>query len=379
MENLKKIELSYGELNTFVLDKNEDIFLSVISNGVKFEFIIKRRIKSENLIIFGSGAYNINKLSPPIFQRYSWNNDFDENIIYFNDPTLYLADITLGWGYGTREIHYLNIIYKIIEKLTISMKIEKRNSIIYGSSGGGFMAIILATLLKGSTALVNNPQTDISKYHLSQIRKLFDEIYSNEDIDNIFKLNKDRINVVDFFFKEEYVPKIVYYQNMACEFDMKNQFYPFIENMKRVEEKYFFQPIDIRLYFNKEENHNPLSKNKTINIIKNQIKVNNEIKNIIEIKDDDWIEFSKRNKYSLFRYEKKIPKKLIGSNYQIFNSNRCIDVLDVKKIEKAGFGELYDNNHLYISVEHKEIKNTEIFNDNDIKNYFKNNTFIIYY
>ncbi|WP_291652677.1 hypothetical protein [Clostridium sp.] len=122
----RKIEIDFNELNNLSLDKNEEFFLVVNRNGVKFEFLIKRRIYSNNLLIFGSGAYDINKLNPPIFHRYSWKNEFDENIIYYNDPTLYLTDITLGWGYGTKEKHYLEIIHKILEQLINIMSIEKK-------------------------------------------------------------------------------------------------------------------------------------------------------------------------------------------------------------------------------------------------------------
>ncbi|MEO2582430.1 hypothetical protein [Clostridium tertium] len=282
-------------------------------------------------------------------------------------------------GYGTKEKHYLEIIHKILEQLINIMSIEKKNTIIYGSSGGGFMAIMLATFLKGSIALVNNPQVDISRYYVSQIKKLFMKIYPNENIEDIFELNKERISVIDMFKREEYIPRIVYYQNIACKFDMKNQFYPFINSLKDLEERIFYTEIDIKLYYNKAEDYNPLSKNKTINIIKNQIKVNNEFQNIIEIRDENWIEFSRRNGYSLFRYEKKIHKNLIGNNYKIFCNKNRINVLPVEKIDKSGFGDLYVNNKFYVALEHKDISENSDFTKKDIENYFKNNIFTINY
>ncbi|MGG7141910.1 hypothetical protein ACQPVP_00370 [Clostridium nigeriense] len=379
MENLKKIEIDFNSLNQLVLDKDEEFLLVVRSNGVNFEFLVKRKVTSENLIVFGSGAYNINKLRPPIFQRYSWINEFDENIIYYNDPTLYLSDITLGWGYGTEKIHYLEIIYKIIDKLINIIKIQRKKTIFYGSSGGGFMSIILSTFLKGSTAIVNNPQVDITKYHIGPIRKLFSQIYADRDINDIFKIKRERLNVIDMFKKENYIPRIVYYQNIACDFDIENQFYVFINELRSLDEKNFYTPIDIKLYFNREENHNPLSKNQTINIIKRQIEINNNFENIIEIKNINWKEFSKREGYSLFRYENKIPIHLLGDQYKIFCNNKQIQVLPVKKIDKAGFGEVYANNHLYISIDHKDIKNNEEFDIKDIQDYFFRNKFVIYY
>ncbi|MBE6052858.1 MAG: hypothetical protein E7212_02935 [Clostridium sartagoforme] len=241
------------------------------------------------------------------------------------------------------------------------------------------MAIMLATLLKGSVALVNNPQVDISKYYLAQIEKLFMKIYPNENIQDIFQRNRERISVVDMFKREEYIPRIVYYQNIACDFDMKSQFYPFINSMKSLEESIFYMPIDIKLYYNKEENHNPLSKNKTINIIKNQLKINNELPQIIEIGHKNWIEFSRRQGYSLFRYEKKINKELVGNKYEIFSNKNKINILSANKIDKFGYGELYSNNKLYIAIEHRDISENDKFNEADIENYFKNNIISIHY
>lgn len=379
MENLKKIEIDFDKLNEFILDEDDEFLLVVKKNDINFEFLIKRKIDSKNLIVFGSGAYDINKLKPPIFQRYSWINEFDENVIYYNDPTLYLSDITLGWGYGTKNIYYLRIIYEILNKLINIMKIQAKNTVFYGSSGGGFMSIILSTYLKGSTAIVNNPQVDITKYHTKHINKLFSKIYPNKDIDDVFKLNKERLSVVEMFKKENYVPRIVYYQNIACKFDMENQFNTFINEIKTIDEKDFYIPIDIKLYFNKEENHNPLSKNKTINIIKNQLEINNKFKNIIEIKNSNWKEFSRREGYSLFRYENKIPTALIGDEYKIFCNNKLINTLPVKKIDKPGCGEVYANNHLYISISHNDITKNEEIDSKDIERYFLKNIFVIYY
>lgn len=379
MENLRKVEIDFNNLNKLTLDKDEDFFLVVTSNSTKFEFIVKRKTTSENLIVFGSGAYNIKKLKPPIFQRYSWANDFDENIIYYNDPTLYLSDITLGWGYGTKNIYYLEIIYKILNKLINIMKIQRKKTIFYGSSGGGFMSIILATLLKGSTAIVNNPQVDITKYHIGHVKKLFSGIYCDQDIKDIFKLNRERLNVIDMFKRENYIPKIVYYQNIACDFDMENQFYPFINEIRTIDEESFYNLIDLKLYCNKEENHNPLSKNKTINIIKNQIAINNSFENIIEIINGNWKQFSKREGYSLFRYENKIPIHLLGTKYKIFCNDKPINVLSVNKIDKAGYGEVYANNHLYISINHKDITEKKEIDIEDINKYFLKNKFSIYY
>lgn len=53
---------------------------------------------------------------PPYFQRHSWMNEFQDSIIYYNDPTLYLGKVSLAWGQGTSDRFYLKDIAVLIEK-----------------------------------------------------------------------------------------------------------------------------------------------------------------------------------------------------------------------------------------------------------------------
>lgn len=59
----------------------------------------------------------IKKIKQPVFQRFTWAEEFDCNLIFYNDPTLYLGDVSLGWGYGNNDEHYLKVISEIIDIL----------------------------------------------------------------------------------------------------------------------------------------------------------------------------------------------------------------------------------------------------------------------
>lgn len=60
---------------------------------------------------------------------------------------------------------------------------------------------------------------------------------------------------------------------MACKNDMNNQFNPFIEEIQKLKDIYL-NNIDFKLYYNLDENHNPISKDKTITLLKKVL--NNE-------------------------------------------------------------------------------------------------------
>ena len=130
-DNYKCVEIDYDEIKNLNLENEEPVYLIVRKGYVKFEFIVRVKKDSDRGIIFSSGAYNYNKISLPVFQRYTWMNEFQENLIYFNDPTLYLGKINLGWGYGTEEEFFLENIGDIIQKLLVIMKVYNNKTVLY--------------------------------------------------------------------------------------------------------------------------------------------------------------------------------------------------------------------------------------------------------
>ena len=81
-------------------------------------------------------------------------DEFEDTVIYYNDPTLYLGKLSLGWGQGELNRFYLQDIANILEIVFVKLKVDSKNVLFYGSSGGGFMSLILAGFVKGSTALL---------------------------------------------------------------------------------------------------------------------------------------------------------------------------------------------------------------------------------
>lgn len=255
----QKTEITFDDLKDFDLFKQEAYILSVNKEGVEFEFLINLK-SNENLLILGSGAYNSDKISLPVFQRHAWKDDFNCSTIYYNDPTLYLSKINLAWGYGESKRFYLEEIAEILRIITSKIKIPNNKTFFYGSSGGGYMSIILAGYLKAKAAIVNNPQTDIRKATYSAFKNFKQYILKDEII-------VKRANLVEFFKSINYVPRIIYYQNLACEFDMDKHVLPFIDELKNLEEEYFINNVSFEFYLDNELGHNPMPKEETIEIL----------------------------------------------------------------------------------------------------------------
>ncbi|RCW77400.1 glycosyl transferase family 2 [Saliterribacillus persicus] len=266
LEDTPIIEVNEEELNTFKIPLDTHFRLIVLINSVKYEYFIRLKSKSEKLLILGSGAYKPSAMSLPVFQRHSWIDDLDDSMIFYNDPTLYLDRLMLGWGFGDRDTHYLEKISEIINIIKDRINIQNENMFFYGSSAGGFMSLILAASIKGATAIVNNPQTIFTNYHevhINKLLRLFD--INKEDMETIYK---DRTNVVEYFKHVSNIPKIFYMQNALVEHDVDNHLKPFINQLKDIDENITLNKIKLELYFNYKLGHNPVSKSETIDYIR---------------------------------------------------------------------------------------------------------------
>ncbi|WP_410255764.1 glycosyl transferase family 2 [Bacillus cereus] len=267
LNEVPKIEINYNQINDFQLIYDSPFRLEVEWNQTNYEFFIHLKSSTPNLLIFGSGAYNSQKLKPPIFHRYSWTKYFDDSMIFYNDPTLYLGPINLGWGFGTTNEFYLQNIATILQIIMKRIEIDSNKVLFYGTSGGGFMSLVLAGFVKGSTALVNNPQTIIPNYYQSHVNLLFKSVHPDLTREEIIKKFSDRLNVLDFYKKIKYIPKIHYIQNVLCEHDMQKHVLPFIDGLQEINEGAFLNLVKFEFYANKEEGHNPLSLEESIQYI----------------------------------------------------------------------------------------------------------------
>ena len=275
VNNYKKIQLLYEDLNNTNLTYNEPYILTVERDGVLFDFLIRINENSNKAVVFGSGAYDSNKFNPPVFQRHSWIDRMSESVIYFNDPTLYLGKINLGWGFGTTKRHYLEEIAKILKLIFKKIMINYEDILFYGSSAGGFMSMVLAGYFEKAKVFVNNPQTIVNNYFVRHVNNLFTAVAPEYSRDEIERLFSDRLNVTQFFKKIKYVPEIYYLQNLACEHDIKKHLTPFILNLQEIDESLHFNKIHFDLYYDKEKDHNPIEMDETLYYINKLLNTEN--------------------------------------------------------------------------------------------------------
>lgn len=268
LAEIEKIEIDVKKIDQIELIYDMPFLLIVHWNKVKFEFFLRLKENSQTLYIFGNGAYNREKTSLPVFQRHSWVNDLDESIVIYNDPTLYLGEINLGWGQGNAERFYLMDLSVIINDLISKLQVSKENVIFYGSSAGGFLSLYLAGLIRGTKALVNNPQVFVSGYYPTHVKNMYKVSYPGLEEKVIEEKFKDRLDILAFFNSIQYVPPFIYIQNLSWSNDVNKQLLPFLNQLNEIKDYLKQSKIKFEFYHHPEQGHNPLGKEETIKYLK---------------------------------------------------------------------------------------------------------------
>lgn len=215
--------LRYEELEQEDFQAERGIFYDILWDGLHYEFFIQSKPKSTQAIILGTG--DVGQHPRPYFSRISWANEFPCTSIYYSDPASYLPPCTLGWGYGANDRWYLKDIAVLLQKILEKLNIRLEDTLFYGSSGGGFTAMLLASMFR-SRASVINPQFIVENYHESHVKLMKQACLKEGET-----LIPERTNALALFQQTGYFPPLHVMQNIYSDRDIKTQITPFLEQL----------------------------------------------------------------------------------------------------------------------------------------------------
>lgn len=177
---------------------------------------------SKKLIVMLNGAINRNISQPPVFQRKTWLEYMPSNVLIIPDKTVEINDtLELGWYLGKSECDYIHSVAKLVANTANELKIDNESISFYGSSGGGYAAIILSTLLIGSSSIAINPQTILKNY----IRRIYNKFISDTGYDESSPL----LDVTLYMDERKYIPRMTLIQNRQDHLHYKEHFTPFMK------------------------------------------------------------------------------------------------------------------------------------------------------
>lgn len=258
-------EIFYEDLENYVVKSDLSYILSIKYNQVKYEYLIHKRSNSDKLIIFNNGAIAGGNVKYPIFQRYSWDNILKTSSIFCMDPTMYVADLAAGWGVGKNDDYYLENSSIILKRIIDKMNISLNNTVIYGTSAGGFLSIMMGIYLKGAKVVADNAQFDISNWaFISAVDAVME--YCFDHVADALKY-PERFSVIEAFKKNNYVPPIFIHVNLCSKIDNSMQLVPFLEKMEQVKNLKEYNPITIILHYEEKKGHDGLTQDEALDFI----------------------------------------------------------------------------------------------------------------
>ena len=96
-------KIDYYDLENYKVKENLLYILEVKKDNVKYEYLINRRTDNDKLIVFNNGAIAGGNVKVPVFQRHSWAKMIKTSSVFCMDPTLYVNDLSVGWGVGKNK------------------------------------------------------------------------------------------------------------------------------------------------------------------------------------------------------------------------------------------------------------------------------------
>ncbi|XZJ14952.1 glycosyltransferase [Clostridium perfringens] len=258
--------IKYCDLNNISIKNDTMYVLRVLKDNVPYEYLINRKSNSDKLIVFNNGAIAGGNVNVPVFQRHSWANKIKTSSVFCMDPTIYIDDyLQTGWGVGKNENYYLEnsslILKTIIEKMNISLD----NTVIYGTSAGGYLSIIMGIYLKGAKVVADNAQLDTTRWIF---KEALDSVitFCFDNVSDSLKY-KERFSIIEAFKKSGYVPKIYLHVNLCSVADNSTQLIPFLYSMEESNDILGYNDIEVILHYEKEKGHNGLSYNDAIKFL----------------------------------------------------------------------------------------------------------------
>lgn len=260
MKEIKFEDLSLEKLNHDMMDDYK-----IIYKGTDFYIRLHLKPGNEDLVVFSNGAIQPEKKASPLFMRSKYHEDIEANCLYIDDRTIHENGLKIGWGIGTIDRHFIYDYHDIVIKISEILNINSSNTSYYGSSAGGFMSILLASLNKGSQAIVNNPQIFVFNYEKISVQQVYKNIFPNLTEKDILRNYRERFSVPVFLENNKHTPKIYYYQNISCKSDVTNHMLPFRKSI--FSRKLYKNRITFTQYYDDKRGHNPIPMKNTTKII----------------------------------------------------------------------------------------------------------------
>lgn len=288
LANLRDFQSAKRETLKFLVDRSDDLQVrdSFTCGDLTQHFCYQRgeirHDKPPRLTIFFNGAIDTSiAKGRPVFQRTSWWNEIHGSKISIPDPTLSKDEtLTTGWAQGSDK-HWGTAIQAGVSQGVIEfwrksegLGSEEGEVQMYGTSAGGFQALMAGAFVDPQRVIVNNAQFDWLKAEgRSAVKKTLDLAYSNRIPGSSIRENWHwRVLVSEFYSRVRFAPPIDYYLNLSSKIDRTVQWPALEKFMFSSQGSKYGGGFNLFAYKDPIRGHNPLGKELTIQILNSSIR-----------------------------------------------------------------------------------------------------------
>ncbi|MGK9262611.1 hypothetical protein KXS15_16855 [Sinorhizobium meliloti] len=223
-------------LNDLDIIPDRQVVYTVRHNGFAIPVFAYFRPGSGKLAAFGQDSLNRSRSVLPLFYRWSWYKAMPEtSLIVFSDPTLMLKDdLGCGWYQGRPDLFAVDALVDVVREFARLLGIAAEDVLLFGTSAGGFWAMMAGAALQSRRVVADIPQVDLFSYHDREARDLMlTSCYGSLSMDAIRERFIGRLRVIDRFNDCRSAPqKIIYCQNARDVKHVRTQFVPFLSEVE---------------------------------------------------------------------------------------------------------------------------------------------------
>ncbi|MCR1163666.1 hypothetical protein NEK97_19550 [Paenarthrobacter sp. UW852] len=186
-----------------------------------------------------------------------------------SDPALYSSSqVRAAWFMSDSE-DVIDAMAVYVKKILDKLGLKNEDVVIYGSSMGGFGALMLGAELAGSFAVAEVPQLDMRKYPIRGAIRALERHVINQDLEEFYKQHPERVNVLDRFQERRVLPKLKIVTNRAdTGFQEQMHFLNELSTLKTEVESIYDTEIHI---VSEEIGHKPLPTSRGIEIVRSAL------------------------------------------------------------------------------------------------------------
>lgn len=216
---------AYSSLDAFLQQPTMDGVSTIVCHGIPLDVLAFNR-KAKKTVVFFHGAIAPSS-TIPVFVGNGLSRDGNFNRISISDPIFTQHNLTLGWHAGFGDLPELSsIIFEIVASILFSFHTTTQNLLFVGASGGGFAALNMSRLFPRSTALVMNPQTDVTKYRKEYVTRWCQRAWG---VETPSEIPSTFIHDMTSTYRNGFMNDILYMQNRNDKFHIKHHLLPFLQ------------------------------------------------------------------------------------------------------------------------------------------------------